>query len=123
MPRQEMLLEDQRRQLVDNWRESEKARMRDGNTPDHKPVVKLFTPWAGATWLLSELDPNNPDLAFGLCDLGQGFVELGHVSLAELRELRGAGGLYVERDIHFEARNKGIGEYAREGREAGRIIA
>ena len=29
------------------------------------PVVKLFTPDAGATWLLTELDPNDPDIAFG----------------------------------------------------------
>lgn len=34
---------------------------------DHPPVVKLFTPDAGATWLLSELDPEDNDIAFGLC--------------------------------------------------------
>ena len=29
---------------------------------DHKPVVKLFTPDAGAaTWLLTEIDPDDPD--------------------------------------------------------------
>jgi hypothetical protein len=30
-------------------------------------VVKLFTPDAACTWLLTELDPDDPDIAFGLC--------------------------------------------------------
>ena len=34
---------------------------------DPVPVVKLFTPDAGATWLLASLDPEAPDIAFGLC--------------------------------------------------------
>ncbi|WP_439331030.1 DUF2958 domain-containing protein [Mesorhizobium carmichaelinearum] len=33
-------------------------------------MVKLFTRDAGATWLLTEIDPDDPDHAFGLCDLG-----------------------------------------------------
>jgi hypothetical protein len=36
---------------------------------DPCPVVKLFTPDAAATWLLTEIDPDNRDIAFGLCDL------------------------------------------------------
>ncbi|MDB5723494.1 MAG: transposase, partial [Novosphingobium sp.] len=39
-----------------------------GTDHDPFPVVKLFTPDAGATWLLTELDPDEPDIAFGLCD-------------------------------------------------------
>ena len=70
---------------------------------DHVPVVKLFTPDASATWLLTELDPDDPDRAFGLCDLGLGCPELGYVSLAELAALRGPMGLPVERDMHFDA--------------------
>lgn len=31
---------------------------------DPLPVVKLFTPDAGATWLLSEIDPEDHDIAF-----------------------------------------------------------
>ena len=53
------------------------------------PVVKLFIPDAGATWLLTELDPKGPDLAFGLCDLGVGYPELGYVRLSEILEVRG----------------------------------
>ncbi len=64
------------------------------------PVVKLFTPDAGATWLLTTLDPENDDIAWGLCDLGLGFPELGYVSISELRTVRGKFGLPVERDLH-----------------------
>ena len=52
------------------------------------PVVKLFTPNAGATWLQCEIDREGDDRAFGLCDLGQGFPELGYVSLTETGGLR-----------------------------------
>ena len=70
---------------------------------DHPPVVKLLTPDANCTWLLSEIDPEEPDIAFGLCDLGLGCPELGTVSLTELRSLRGKLGLPVERDLSFTA--------------------
>jgi hypothetical protein len=78
---------------------------------DPFPVVKLFTPDAGATWLLTELDPEDPDIAFGLCDLGMGCPELGYVSIAELQSARGQLGLPVERDLHFEA-DKPLSHYA-----------
>src|SRR5690554_997843 len=68
---------------------------------DFIPVVKLFTPDAGCTWLLTELDPKDPDIAFGLCDLGMGCPELGMVRLSELESGRGWLGLPVERDQHF----------------------
>lgn len=86
---------------------------------DFKPVVKLFTPDANATWLLTELDPENPDLAFGLCDLG--YPELGWVSLSELASVRGAFGLPVERDFHFEGEYP-ISVYAKAARYAGTIV-
>jgi len=35
---------------------------------DFEPVVKIFTPDGNATWLLTELGPNDEYLAFGLCD-------------------------------------------------------
>jgi Protein of unknown function (DUF2958) len=43
------------------------------NNDDPIPVVKLFTPDAGATWLLTEIDSDDRDRAFGLSDLGLGF--------------------------------------------------
>ena len=86
---------------------------------DFKPVVKLFTPDAQCTWLLTEL--GNDDIAFGLCDLGLGCPELGYVSMTELREIRGPLGLPIERDLHFDA-DKTLSAYAREAREHGRIV-
>lgn len=72
---------------------------------DFIPVVKLFTPDAGCTWLLTELDPEDTDIAFGLCDLGMGCPELGNVRISELESVRGRLGLPVERDLHFVARH------------------
>tara|TARA_R110000823_G_scaffold47903_1_gene121733 strand:- start:687 stop:1001 length:315 start_codon:yes stop_codon:yes gene_type:complete len=47
---------------------------------DFIPVVNIFTADANCTWLLTELDPEEPDIAFGLCDLGFGTPELGSLS-------------------------------------------
>jgi hypothetical protein len=88
---------------------------------DHVPVLKLFAPDGGATWLISDVDPDDPDRLFGLCDLGLGFPELGYVSLAEITEARGPLGLAIERDIHFVA-DKPLSVYAEEARRKGRIV-
>ncbi len=55
----------------------------------------------GATWLPTELDPDEPDIAFGLCDLRLRSLEFGKVRLSELASLRGPGGLRIERDKWF----------------------
>lgn len=89
---------------------------------DFKPVVKLFTPDAGATWLLTEIDPRDTDIAFGLCDLGMGEPELGNVSLTELSTVRGQLGLPVERDLYFDA-DKTLSQYQEEARRLGRVQA
>ena len=86
---------------------------------DHKPVVKLFLPGTAATWLLTEL-LDNEDIAFGLCDLGHGFPELGYVSLSEITSVTSPLGLTVERDISFLA-NYPISVYARAARIAQEI--
>ena len=92
-------------------------------TPDFDPapVVKLFTPDAGATWLLTEIDPDDHDHAFGLCDLGLGMPEIGWVSLQELATVRGRLGLPIERDLHFRA-EKRLSAYALDARQAGQIV-
>lgn len=88
---------------------------------DPKPVVKLFTPDANCTWLLTSLEPDCPDVAWGLCDLGLGFAEFGTVSLTEIASLRGKLGLPVERDRHFVAKAP-ISFYIKYSYPAGRII-
>src|SRR6202035_2070978 len=83
----ELLTAEIRERLLANGRLRLEFQMRDEAEPDFLPVVKLFTPDAGCTWLLTELDPEEPDHAFGLCDLGMGCPELGSVSLAEIAAL------------------------------------
>ncbi|MCY4478449.1 MAG: DUF2958 domain-containing protein [Rhodospirillales bacterium] len=98
--------------------------LKNGATrPDNpKPVAKWFNPTGSATWLLTELDPENPDaIAFGLADLGMGYPELGSISVTEIAAYRGRFGLPIERDRHFRARH-GIRVYAEAARAAGRIV-
>ena len=87
-----------------------------------KPVVKLFNPVGAATWLIASVEPDNPDIAFGLCDLGMGFPELGSVSIEELSNYKGPLNLGIEREFHWEA-NKTLGEYADEARQHRQIVA
>ncbi|WP_316979508.1 DUF2958 domain-containing protein [Shumkonia mesophila] len=87
---------------------------------DPVPVVKLFDPAGAATWLITEMMPHEPDILFGLCDLGFGCPELGYVSLAELEGVRGPLGFGIERDLHFVGRFP-LSVYAEAARLAGQI--
>jgi hypothetical protein len=100
-----------RERLLANWDTGE----------DHFPVVKLFYPAGAHTWLLTEMKPDNPDILFGLCDLGMGFPELGYVSLSELESVRGLLGFGIERDLHFTARYP-LSVYAEAARQTGIIV-
>lgn len=112
-----LITKAQRNQLIANFHSTQQG----DKEVDHQPVVKLFTPDAQATWLLTELDPAE-GLLFGLCDLGVGFPELGYVALAELENLRGRLGLPVERDQHWQA-DKPLSAYCEEARKAERNMA
>jgi hypothetical protein len=111
------LTKDNLTRLHKNAAETEAAQ---GADLGHWPVVKLFSPWGSATWLLTELDADG--VAFGLCDLGMGEPELGYVDLQELTEVRGPFGLRIERDLHFKA-TKSLTDYADEARLMGSIAA
>ncbi len=114
-----ILTQDLRAKLLANGRQQQPVRGTEDEI-DFVPVVKLFTPDANATWLLTELDPDAPDIAFGLCDLGLGCPELGSVSLTELESVRGRLGLPVERDLHFRP-DKTLSGYADQASEAGYV--
>lgn len=101
-------------QLLNNGKEQK-------GTKDFAPVVKWFTPDAQGTWLISEIDPKDTDMAFGLCDLGFGKPEMGSVYIPEIAELRGKMGLAVERDLQFEGIAP-LSIYAMAAREHGHII-
>lgn len=72
---------------------------------DHAPVARLTLHGTNMVWLISEIDPEEPTLAFGLCDLGQGFPELGYVSLEELTSVtHPVFGTTVSNDPQFKAK-------------------
>jgi hypothetical protein len=105
--------------LLDNGRKQALVR---GTEREHDfvPVAKLFCPVGAATWLLTKINPDDPDIAFGLCDLGVGCPELGSVSLAELRSIR-VMGVGIERDLHWNARGA-LSAYADAANAAGHIV-
>lgn len=90
-----------------------------GETIDPYPVVKLHTLDAGAVWLLVSLDADG-DQAYGLCDGGTGFPELGTVSLSALEAVRGPRGMLIAADPHFNARQS-LSAYATEAIRDGSI--
>lgn len=108
------LTELQRSQMLANGA----ARAR-GEAIDPYPVVKLHTLDAGAVWLLVSLDSDG-DQAYGLCDAGTGFPELGHVSLSALAGMRGPRGLRVVADPHFKPRQS-LSTYAAEAMRDGSV--
>lgn len=110
-----ILLNSQREELIRNHEHTTEF----GAPNLSEPVVKLFVCVGGnATWLLSELDPET-NIAFGLCDLGLGFPELGYVSLTELEDTLG---WRLERDRHWTA-TKTLSDYAHEARATGMVTA
>lgn len=117
-PRTEPLIpDDLLARLIENGRIAE---VQDGFDPF--PLVKLFTPDAAATWLVTEAYPEGSDIRlFGLCDLGLGCPELGYQMLSEIEDVRGKLGLPVERDLYFVAEHR-LSVYAKIARHAGMII-
>ena len=115
-----LLTAAQRAKLIDNGRR-QAAVKGTPNELDFEPVVKLFNPCGAATWLLTEIDPDDETIAWGLCDLGMGCPEFGTVSLDELASIKGPFGLEIERDLHFKARAP-ISVYIRAASKAGIIV-
>ena len=111
-----LITEEQRARMVANGERSS-----GDETHDPVPVVKLFVE-GRAMWLLSEIDPEEPDVAFGLCDLGVGYPELGTVRLSAIAGLNGQEGMIVERDDNF-APVQTLSDYARDAYARGAIRA
>ena len=88
---------------------------------DPFPVVKLFYPAGSGTWLLSEIEPDELEIAWAVADLGMGLPEFGTVCLQELAEFKGFAGLRIERDRFFKAKAP-ISRYIEAARNAGQIV-
>ena len=101
------------------------AHSRDTGESGKKVIAKYFTPWANATWFITEGWPVHKDGSaltdeeiafeepgsetdwhlFGFCDLGDPVMaELGYVMLSDMKGLKGPAGLTVERDLYYNDR-------------------
>ncbi len=108
----ELVTPELREQLLANGRKPDSDRV---------PLVKWFNPAGAGTWLIVDADPQDPDVHFGLMDLGLGTPELGMVRLIELEAFEGPFGLGIERDLWFCPAHP-ISVYAEAARQAGRIV-
>lgn len=111
-----LITPEQRAQLLANG-----AALKTDANYDPRPVLKLFTPDAAYSWLLTHIEPEYPQVAWGLSDLGLGYPETGFLYLGSVVIVRGRLGLRVERDLHFKAR-KPLSAYARDAQQAGMIV-
>jgi len=69
------------------------------NVEDPIVYVKLFSPYSGAVWYITEWD--GKDEMFGWADLGFGGGEFGYIPLSELENVHRGGLPLVERDKYF----------------------
>jgi hypothetical protein len=104
----------QKAQLLENGRKDFSG--------DHVPVVKLFVAAGAHTWLLSAIDPDDPDIAWCIADLGFGYVEAGTVSLFELQSIK-VGLIRVEVDRHFDPKGHRLYEFYRAAQPHQSLIA
>jgi hypothetical protein len=68
---------------------------------DPVPVVKLHLPGTDCIWLLTELDPDDPLMAFGLSDLGMQCPEMCPIDLCELMAFKLPLNITLEQDEAF----------------------
>lgn len=93
--------------LISNWHRS-----RQDRGFDPMPALKLFLPWAPATWIVAEMNPRDHNSLFGLAIIGHE-AEIGGFSLAELAALKGPANLRIEIDRHWRAQ-KTLNQYLAE---------
>lgn len=112
----EIVTVEQRRQLTDNWNLED----------DINPAVKIFSPVGADTWSIASMNPQDEDTMYGLCDLGLGYPELGHVPLSEVQSMTvrvsaaSSAGIGLERDLYFKP-NHPLSTYAEAAQQDGAI--
>jgi hypothetical protein len=72
---------------------------------DHVPLLKLFNPTGPECLLISEIQPYDEDVVYGLTDFGDGDLQVGPFSLPEVDEITRNCGFRFERDPLFHARH------------------
>jgi hypothetical protein len=94
----------------------------DGDTTDFQPVVKwVDLLGTGSTWLITEVD-HDECLAFGLCDLGMGFPEMGSVSIDEVNGVKFGDSQRIVKEDDWKAMQS-LTHYANDARAAGCIVS
>lgn len=88
---------------------------------DHVPVVKLFLRSTGRSWLLTKINPENPLIAYGLYDSGNGNPTLGDINIAEVLSLKNDQGDNVERDSYYFSKYP-ISQHAKAAKHFGYIV-
>ena len=67
----------------------------------NKAICKFFNPVGAGTWVIFGQEQDEPDILWGVADLGLGCVEFGTISLSELQSVSLPFGMSIERDLHF----------------------
>jgi hypothetical protein len=62
------------------------------------PVARLFHSMCSWSWLLLARNPDEPQVAYGIADLGTGSVEIGLIDLEEVRQIPSVIGTGVQVD-------------------------
>ena len=96
-----LLSDELRANLEENGRRQRAVKSTE-NKIDFAPVAKLYTPLADSTWLLTEIDPQDDDRAFGLHDPYNGPPELCYVSLAELERRFAQQSVRLDKDFQAD---------------------
>lgn len=121
--------------LIANFKVSKAALSKGKPRPDHKPVVKFICIGCNEFWLVSELDPDNYQQAFGLnyCSYAIVLDDIPFSSLYSHSSARFFDGMQghdrsvenlqgvVDRDLHWEA-TKTLSEYLKEGQNNKELV-
>jgi len=92
----------------------------DNPEKDDFPVVKLILTNSNISFLISELDPDLPTFAYGLCDLGLGYTELGWFILSMIEKMQIQNHI-LETDPGFIARYP-LSVYFAASKKAGKMV-
>ena len=96
-----LLTDEFRAKLQENGRRQQGVRGTKDEI-DFVPVVRLYTPLMNSIWLLTEIDPSDPDRAIGLHVPENGNAELCVVSLNDLHTRFAQQSVRRDKDFHTD---------------------
>jgi Protein of unknown function (DUF2958) len=105
-----ILNEQIRRKLLENGRQQAARHAAGRPLVDLRPVTRLVREDGSCEWFLSEVLPRNPDMAFAVCNYGDGNRVAGYMSISKILASGISPGPAIIRDSSFEAK-KTIIEY------------